>query len=134
MVVDASALVEWLLPGPRHVEASTLLEDPDLVLLAPDLIMAETANAFRKAWRDEVLSAESLSLALEDLYEVELTTVAVRPLLPTLAPLLPQLTAYDACYLALALQQGAPLATFDRELAHAAAEHDVQLPLANPAG
>lgn len=37
------------------------------------------------------------------------------------------LTAYDACYLDLALRQGAMLATFDRHLAAAARQAGAQL-------
>lgn len=127
VILDASALVEWLLPGPRHEEVAPLFEDPELELLAPDLILSEVANAFRKAWRAENLSSEDLSVAIDNLSRVAVSTVGVRPLLPAIGPMLLHLSAYDAAYLALAISRAAPIATFDSQLAGMAEARDIPL-------
>jgi len=98
-----------------------------LELLAPDLILPEVANAFPKAWRAENLSFEDLSVAIDNLSEVAVSTVGVRPLLSDMAPMLPHLSVYDACYLALAMSRAAPIATFDSHLAEMAEARDIPL-------
>lgn len=127
MVLDASVLFEWLLPGRRHEEVAPLFEDPELTLVAPDLILSEVANALRKAWRAGNLSFEDLSVAIDNIAMVDVSTVGVRSLLPAIAPILPHLSIYDACYLALAIARAAPIATFDGQLAKAAEARDVPL-------
>jgi predicted nucleic acid-binding protein len=104
-----------------------LFEDPELELLAPDLILSEVANALRKAWRAEHLSFEDMSVAIDNLSRVAVSTVGVRALLPTIGPMLPHLSAYDACYLALAISRAAPIATFDIQLAGMAEARGISL-------
>lgn len=123
--MDASVLVEWLLPGVRQEQAALLFEDPELDLVAPDLILLEAANAFRTTWRAGIVSSDDLGIALSDLAEIPIETVGTRTLLDGVAALSPELTAYDACYLALAILRNVPLATFDRQLAEVAAARGV---------
>jgi predicted nucleic acid-binding protein len=124
-------LVEWLLPGPRAEEVAGLFQDPAIEMAAPDLILPEAANAFTKAWRAGALSQDLLAGALHNLAELDVVTIDTRSVLVHLPPLLPDLTAYDACYLAVAMSRGAPLATLDRKLAHAAAAREVPVTLSS---
>ena len=119
-MVDASALVEWLLPGPRYDEVRSVFEDEASVLIAPDLIFVEAANAFRKIWRAGHIDRDDLGLILQDLARVEIVSVPTDGLLSLIEHLLEELSAYDAAYLALALAREAAVATFDRSLAAAA--------------
>ena len=64
---------------------------------------------------------------MKDLSSTALATVETRALLPTIRPLLTELSAYDATYLALALSSGYRFATFDRLLSKVASSHDVRL-------
>ncbi len=105
------------------------MEDPALDVLAPDLIFSEVANGFRKVSRASILAHKNLLRAIDDLSNLDLVAVGVRPLLTLVGPLLLDLSAYDACYLALALSRRAALATFDRRLASVAASHGVALSL-----
>lgn len=129
-MVDASALVEWLLPGPRYDEVRDVFEDGSHVLIAPDLIFVESANAFRKVWRAGHVDRDDLNTLMDDLARIEVIPVATESLLPLIVPLLEELTAYDAAYLALALARGAAVATFDRILAGAASVRHLTISLA----
>jgi predicted nucleic acid-binding protein len=89
-------------------------------LVVPSLFWIEVLNALGKRHR---MTLPEIAEALHELDEVVLETVEVdRPLLLAASALIAahDLTAYDACYLALAETLDAPLVTLDRRLAAAA--------------
>ena len=92
----------------------------DTILFAPELILAEVANALLGYRRRALLTDDDLLESLDDLNStVEL--VALRDLFPQAAEVAAArgLTAYDACYAVLAEELGVPLVTADRKLAAA---------------
>lgn len=119
IVADASVVVELLLGGRRGRAAERhLLEAGDAVEV-PALLDAEVAAAFRRlVARGEVEPARG-EVSIEILREMPLVRRSMTPLLPRIWRLRETLTAYDACYVALAEALGCPLLTFDRRIAGA---------------
>ena len=117
IVVDASAVVELLLrdPGlaPRLDEA--LLSGT--ALHAPHLIDIEVAHALRRYVLTSAATTERMSAALAWYRDLRLMRHPHSPYLPRVWDLRNELTAYDACYVALAEALDAPLVTCDARLA-----------------
>jgi predicted nucleic acid-binding protein len=109
-----------------------LLERPELLrrlrgALAPELVLAEVANALLGYVRADRLSAADASTALADARANELELCSLADLIEPafeIAHLLGT-SAYDACYLALAEQQDAVLVTADQRLAGLAARAEL---------
>jgi predicted nucleic acid-binding protein len=85
----------------------------------PDLADVETVSTLRRRWLAGDLAVERCQLAIEDLISLPITRMPVGPLLHRVFELRANLTAYDACYVALAEALGCPLVTSDRRLANA---------------
>ena len=117
IVVDASALVDLLLDE----VAGPVLEDRLLgsgsTLHAPHLIDLEVAHAVRRRALSGSLEEGRGSTAIRDLRLVPLHRYAHDLLLGRIWELRHSVTAYDACYVALAEVLGAPLVTRDAALA-----------------
>jgi len=120
IVVDASALLELLLRGPRADRVDERLLVHGAGLAAPHLIDLEVAQVLRRIASRGLLSAERAAQAFEDLAAMPITRYAHPPLLPRIWSLRDNLTAYDAAYLALAEALGATLVTCDAALRAAA--------------
>lgn len=115
VVVDASLVVE------------ALIGDMDPLLLvgaiAPAHLRVEAASALRAMQRRGRLNEARAERAFDDLVDVSVRTWRLEPLLPTAWSLRQQFSIYDGLYVALSIHLQAPLATVDRRLARAAAEH-----------
>jgi predicted nucleic acid-binding protein len=117
VVIDASALVELLLRtviGDRVEEAVS-----DAELVAPDVVNPEVVQALRGLERGGKLTGERASVAIARLSESNISRVATRMLLWEMWAMRANVSAYDACYLALARALSCPLLTADRALARA---------------
>jgi predicted nucleic acid-binding protein len=117
MVVDASALLEFLLQtalGTR-VEAR-LFRDRD-ELHAPHLADVEVTQGLRRLVRAGEVSPARAAEALADLADLDLHRHRHVDLLTRAWKLRENVTAYDAMYVALAEALDAPLVTCDRPLA-----------------
>lgn len=121
LVVDASVAVKWFIEQDQSHEARTLA-GPESVLIAPELVLAEIANALWKYVRVGKLSVEDAHLMLAR------APIAFTRLAP-LSDLIGEAFAlaasidhpvYDCCYIALARREAAPLVTADKRLAQAA--------------
>lgn len=101
-VVDASALVEFLLQTDRGRSLGSRLTEPDADPHVPELCDVEVVSALRALERrgeiDEVRARE----ALEDYLALPLTRHAHAGFVPRVFELRLNLSAYDATYLALA--------------------------------
>jgi predicted nucleic acid-binding protein len=85
----------------------------------PDLADVETVSTLRRRWLAGDLSATRFEFAIDDLLALPIMRVPVGPLLRRAFELRANLTAYDACYVALAETLDCPLVTSDRRLANA---------------
>lgn len=118
VVLDASALVAGLIDGGADGSwAEALLAAQTLA--APHLMPVEVANILRRASRAGEISADSASLAHQDLQGFRIELFPYRPFAERAWELRENLTAYDAWYVALAEELDAPLATLDRRLSRA---------------
>jgi predicted nucleic acid-binding protein len=118
-VFDASAVLRGLTTGGEAAALLDQVEQGDVVGHAPDVIVAEIANAVVLTVR---VGGRSLSDALFDLFvESPLELHPTRPMAQTtigVATAL-SLSAYDAFYAVLSATLDAPLVTADRKLAGA---------------
>jgi predicted nucleic acid-binding protein len=123
-VVDASVVLKWFLPEPDSAAADFLLEqflNDEVELLAPDLMLVETANAlWKRAVIRKELSANEVRLIYNDLLTLPLSLApsgAIADRAFQLA-LNHNHSVYDALYCALAMERHCDFVTADRALAN----------------
>lgn len=119
LVLDTSA---FLRAAERHAEASTWIqriEARETETYAPDLIYAEVANALAIQTRKGFLSLEAAVVNLDVLRRLTIRNISLREVAVPALRLAEKtgLTAYDACYVAVADHAEAVLVTADRRLA-----------------
>jgi len=123
-VVDASVILKWFLPEPDSADADFLLEqflNGEAELIAPDLILIETASAL---WKRAVLldefSSEESSFVYRDLLTlpISLTSTAALADAAFQLAITHSHPVYDAVYCALAMERGCDLITADQTLAN----------------
>lgn len=114
LVIDASALVELLLRSATGEKVERAIGDADLV--APDVVNPEVTQSLRGLERSGKLEAARASTAIERLAESSISRVPTRMLLRDMWSMRANLSAYDACYVALARALESPLLTTDRSL------------------
>ncbi len=120
MVLDASAVVEWLLGSERGDGVVTqLLDDPDGAFFAPDLLDVEVVQAFRRLARSGAVSDSRATGAVELLQALPVERRPAGMLVPRIWMLRDNLSAYDAAYVALAEALDCPLLTCDGRSADA---------------
>lgn len=78
-------------------------------LAAPEIIDLEVASVVRKMVLDGKLSSDRAGEAVMDLAGFPVTRLSHRPLLPRIWELRPNVTAYDAAYVACAETLQVPL-------------------------
>jgi predicted nucleic acid-binding protein len=127
-VIDTSAVVDFLLGVgvAKHVEE--LLESEG-ELAAPGLLVFETLAVLRREALRGGLAEDRAAGAVEDLGDLPIELFPSLPLRRRAWALRRDVTTGDALFIALAEQLGEPLATKDRALAAAAAEHAELKPL-----
>jgi predicted nucleic acid-binding protein len=119
IVVDASALIEVLLRTPAASKVEQRLFLPGETLHAPHLLDIEVTQVIRRYAANGEIDAERGRAAIADLSEFPLQRYPHGFLLPRVWELRPNLTAYDAVYVALAEVLDAVLITRDHRLAGA---------------
>lgn len=119
IVVDASVLANALGDDEQAGQQARALLRAHRDLAAPDLVDVETTAVLRRRWLAGTLTAERFEQAVEDLVDIPLVRVPTLGLVRRAVELRANLTAYDACYVALAEMLGWPLCTADRRLARA---------------
>ena len=121
-VVDASVAIKLFIEEPLSEQAHGLfgrLADPSPIrLYAPDLLYIECANILWKAVTRWGMPAYDAAVALSQLQQLLLDVTSTADLAGEALALAVanHITAYDACYVALARQLGAPLVTADKPL------------------
>jgi len=118
IVLDASAVVEWLLQLAKAdaVETRAFSGARSQPLHAPHLLDVEVAQALRRMVAAKQVAASRAEQALEDLKDLSLIRYPHDWLLQRIWELRHNLTAYDATYVALAEALDRPLITCDRRI------------------
>jgi predicted nucleic acid-binding protein len=118
IVADASVVVDFIAGTERGHEATSYLTKAGAIY-APALVDAEAAQAIRGLVLRGQIDEPRGRAAIEILGELPLIRVPITGLLPRVWQLRSGLTAYDACYVALAESLECPLLTFDSRIAGA---------------
>jgi predicted nucleic acid-binding protein len=128
IVLDASITTKWFSNEPDSAAVARLLERED-TFVAPDIILAETANALWKKQRAGDIEASGLEEAITALLAADLVLVRSAELLKEATILAADHghPVYDCLYLALARREGATLATADKLLARLSRQANVKI-------
>lgn len=89
------------------------------ILVAPDLLRVEVLSVVRRHVAAGTLSSQQANHAVDDLLALPVTLYPTTPLLRRCWELRENVTAYDACYVALAEVLDVALMTADARLASA---------------
>jgi predicted nucleic acid-binding protein len=110
-VLDAGALLELLLRTMRAESVQAAVDDRQMV--APAVIDAEVLSALRGLERSRALPPDRAAVAVDDLRAAPVERYPLDPLLERAWSLRDRLNAYDALYVALAVELDCPLVTTD---------------------
>lgn len=116
IVVDASAMTEFLLQTPLGVRVEARLFRDDDEFHAPHLLDIEVVQVLRRLVRTRELSKTRAEEALADLADFHVRRHGHVDLLSRVWEMRANLTSYDAVYVALAEAIGGPLVTCDGPL------------------
>jgi predicted nucleic acid-binding protein len=128
VVVDASIAVQWSSDEAGSQSARRLII-ANTMLVAPDIMPIEAANAWWNKVRRGDMTAPDAEQAVANLLRLDVELVATLSLLARAMRLAIELRhpVYDCLYLALTTTRGAKLATADERLRRAAEQVGVQL-------
>jgi predicted nucleic acid-binding protein len=119
IVIDASALIEWLLQTRTGGRVQDRIYSAGEQLHSPHLIDLEVTQVLRRYVRTGSITLRRGDEALRDLRDFSIMRYAHELFLSRIWELRDNLTAYDAVYVALAEALAAPLVTCDQRLASA---------------
>ncbi len=135
-VVDCSVALKWFIPEPLSELAIPVLERfraASLVLIAPEIILAEFGHALRKRVGFRQLAREEAVKIWEDFLTLGIDLAPDRDLARLAFPLAldHMATFYDALYVALAQREDVPVLTADERMTNAFASLDRTVSLAS---
>lgn len=118
-MLDASAVVDWLLRTPvgQRIEKRIYLRGESLH--APHLLDLEVVQVFRRLSRERTISSDRAQESIQDFKHIRIARYPHSLLLTRIWELRNNLSAYDAAYVALAEKLGAVVITRDSGLASA---------------
>ncbi|HEX3391194.1 MAG TPA: type II toxin-antitoxin system VapC family toxin [Solirubrobacteraceae bacterium] len=117
ITIDASALVELLLQTPRGRSVERAVAGA--ALIAPDVINPEALQSLRNLERGGKISRDLAAEAVDALLDMPVARVSTNDLIADAWSLRANLSAYDACYVALARALDCPLLTTDARMRRA---------------
>ena len=121
-VVDTSALIRLFVPdGPLPNDFERFLRGVEQginIAIAPELLLAETANVINKKQLSGELSESESDQLFPEILSFPVRLFPHRPILPRAFELarVHKITVYDTLYLSLAEEHGAVIFTSDRKL------------------
>ena len=132
IVVDSSVAIKWFVEEPYSIEARKILakyETDDLVLHAPDLIIAEVANTIWKKQRLQLLEPADAIEVLNSFRKIELSLSSCASLVSDAHQLAVshQRTVYDMMYVALSRMRNCSFVTADERMVNAIGESFSQI-------
>lgn len=123
IVLDASALAEVLLRGPRTASVEAVMFARHETLHAPHLLDIEVTHAIRRHAASGSIRPQRALECLQDLVDLKFTRYPHTDLVLAIWALRHNFSVYDAAYVALADILGAKLLTLDLRLAAAVRAH-----------
>ena len=115
VVADASAIID-LLRGDLSMAGVAALERD---VVAPELMLIEVTATVMKWRRRGLITVTDAQLLVDTLLALPIDTLPVRELLPHVLDFGDRVSAYDACYVALAEAEDAVVITTDGRLGRA---------------
>lgn len=120
IVVDASVVANLVGDdGSAGGRAREVVRSSSGAIAVPDLVDVESVAVFRRRWLNQDMTEERFRAAIDDLVALPFRRFPVAPLMIRAFELRDNVTAYDACYVALAEALDATLVTADARLAAA---------------
>lgn len=123
IVLDASAAVELLLALPLSPRVQSELEGVEWQIAAPQLLEIEVLQVLRRRVDQGLSTVASAEEARDLLLDLNIRYYDHGPLADRIWELRENLTAYDACYVALAEALDLQLLTCDARLANSPGHH-----------
>lgn len=118
LTIDASAVISLLIdPSDAGERVAGAVRGADVI--APDLMPIEATNVLRRRRGADLLSVREAQSAFGTLRELSITLWPFETVATRVWELGDNLSAYDACYVALAEHTGSPLITRDARIARA---------------
>ena len=117
IVLDASAAVDWLLQTSSGERIEKRIYARSETLHAPHLLDLEVTQVLRRLTQQGVVSGARADEAVRDLVDLRVTRYPHLVLLPRIWQLRHNFSVYDAAYIVLSENLGAPLITRDGRLA-----------------
>jgi predicted nucleic acid-binding protein len=120
-VLDCSVAAKWVLPEPDRAPALGWFEryaSGEVLLIAPDILLAEFASLVAKRNRRKQISAEQAHEAFSLIEKCAPRLLDTRPRISRALDLALeyQWSLWDCVYLAVALEHDCPVLTADRRL------------------
>src|SRR5579864_8275470 len=116
IVLDASAAVDWLLQTPAGQRIESRIYSGKDTLHAPHLLDLEVTQVLRRLVLQGTVPARRADEVIRDLLDLRIHRYDHFVFLPRIWQLRHNFSAYDAAYIALAENLGAPMLTRDRRL------------------
>lgn len=133
-VIDTNIGVKQFINDPLTPKVSQLLSqlsNPNVSIFIPDLFYIELANVLRKYVRANLYTASQACADLDDWAALPFDVTPTQTLMKSALNIgiAQNISAYDACYVALSEQVKAPLLTLDQRLVNSLADssYDVRL-------
>jgi predicted nucleic acid-binding protein len=120
IVLDASAVIDWLLRTPAGKQIESRIFSRNESLHCPHLMDLEIAQVLRRLVRDSRISAHRAEEAIQDFSDMRITRYPHFIFLARIWRRRHNLSAYDSAYVVLAEELGATLITRDPRLASGA--------------
>lgn len=126
-VLDASVVIEFFSFGEHEEVAKERILAGEKAFWAPDLLDAEVGSALRGVVRRQTEDADRAAEALGELQALPIHRVSHERLAQFAWLLRDNVSFYDGLYVALAQLLEQPLLTFDRRLARAGLDVEVEV-------